>query len=160
VAPIKVLDIIVLNSCFPSNIYRFCRGSSCKRCSATAYLGMDNPAIDKLHSSWIDDSILAMQRPSDAIIEEANLIEQFKTHNIVAVFNLTEPGEHPFCGYGNTKVSGFPYNPETLMMAGSEFKCNLLTYYLSYCINLNSFSFSCLISFSTQLNILIMHGLI
>jgi hypothetical protein len=37
-------------------------------------------------------------RPSDSIIKEANLIAQFKANDIVAIFNLTEPGEHPFCG--------------------------------------------------------------
>lgn len=95
----------------------FCGGSSCKRCGNTAYLNQKTPAINKLHSSWINESILAMQRPSDSIIEEADLIEQFRSNHIVAVFNLTEPGEHPFCGCGNTKSSGFPYRPEILMAA-------------------------------------------
>lgn len=83
-------------------------------------MSLENPAIEKLHSSWVDDSILAMQRPNDTLMKESNLIEQFQANNIVAIFNLTEPGEHPFCGYGNLKSSGFPYYPETLMAAGSE----------------------------------------
>lgn len=99
----------------------FCRGSSCNRCGITAYLTQTNPALEKLHSSWIDDNILAMQRPHDALFKDSNLIEQFKDNNIVAVFNLTEPGEHPYCGHGNLKTSGFPYQPELLMAAGSTF---------------------------------------
>ena len=79
-----------------------------------------NPAIDKLHSTWVDDSILAMQRPNDVLMKESNLIEQFKLNGIVAVFNLTEPGEHPYCGGGNLKESGFPYHPEKLMASGSK----------------------------------------
>ena len=83
-------------------------------------MSLEKPAIDKLHSSWIDDSILAMQRPNDSLIRDSKLLEQFQSHNIVAVFNLSEPGEHPFCGYGNLKSSGFPYDPEKLMAVGSK----------------------------------------
>lgn len=36
--------------------------------------------------------------------------------NITAVFNLTLPGEHPYCGDG-LGVSGFPYDPEKDLMA-------------------------------------------
>ena len=100
--------------------FRFCRGGSCNRCGETAYLSLANPAIDKLHSTWIDDSILAMQRPSDMLMKDSDLIEQFKRNGIVAVFNLTEPGEHPYCGGGNLKESGFPYHPEKLMASGSK----------------------------------------
>jgi hypothetical protein len=106
------------NFCF--SIDRFCRGGSCNRCGETAYLSLTNPAIDKLHSTWIDESILAMQRPNDALMKDSNLIEQFQSNGIVAIFNLTEPGEHPYCGGGNLKESGFPYHPEKLMAAGSE----------------------------------------
>ena len=100
-------------------------------------MSLDNPAIDKLHSSWIDDSILAMQRPNDTLMKESNLIEQFRSNNIVAIFNLTEPGEHPFCGYGNLKSSGFPYQPETLMAAGSEY-VTILYHILTFFPILNS----------------------
>lgn len=41
---------------------------------------------------------------------------------VVAIFNLTEPGEHPHCGDGLEKISGFPYLPETFMREGSEFR--------------------------------------
>ena len=99
---------------------RFCRGGNCNRCGETAYLSLTSPAIDKLHSTWVDDSILAMQRPSDTLMCESNLIDKFVSNGIVAIFNLTEPGEHPYCGGGNLKESGFPYHPEKLMAAGSK----------------------------------------
>lgn len=35
---------------------------------------------------------------------------------ISAVFNLTLPGEHPYCGDG-LGASGFPYDPEKDLMA-------------------------------------------
>ena len=74
-------------------IFRFCLGSTCKRCSSGAYKLLENPAIDKLHSSWINDDILAMQRLSDPIITDGQIIEQFQEKNIRVIFNLTEPGE-------------------------------------------------------------------
>lgn len=100
----------------------FCGGDQCKRCSPTAYLLLDKPAIPKLHSSWINDSILAMQRPSD-IIFESGVLDDLKKAGITAVFNLTEPGEHPYCGTGILDATGFPYSPEKLMAVGS--KCNI-----------------------------------
>ena len=79
----------------------------------------DEPAFEKFHSTWITNNILAMQRPSDEIMENNNLIQKFADENITAIFNLTEPGEHPYCGYG-LKASGFPYTPENFMRAGSK----------------------------------------
>lgn len=96
----------------------FCRGSSCKRCGSSAYLSLATPALEKVHSSWINESILAMQRPSELLFAEANLIEQFQRHGICAIFNLTEPGEHPYCGTGVLGATGFPYSPEKLMAHG------------------------------------------
>ena len=64
------------------------------------------PAIQNLHSTWITDNILAMQRPSNQILLEGNVLEKFKENNITAVFNLTEPGEHPYCGCGLLSSSG------------------------------------------------------
>ena len=98
----------------------FCGGELCKRCGPTAYLQLQRPAIPNLHSSWINDSILAMQRPSDKLLIERNVLEEFKKANITAVFNLTEPGEHPYCGDGVIPGTGFPYSPEKLMRAGSK----------------------------------------
>eukprot|EP01017_Pseudomicrothorax_dubius_P047948 TRINITY_DN8655_c0_g1_i1.p1 TRINITY_DN8655_c0_g1~~TRINITY_DN8655_c0_g1_i1.p1 ORF type:complete len:436 (+),score=90.54 TRINITY_DN8655_c0_g1_i1:242-1549(+) len=54
-----------------------------------------------------------MQRPSTRLINEFGIIEQFKNHCIEAVFNFEEPGEHPYCGDGILKSSGFSYDPET-----------------------------------------------
>ena len=60
-----------------------------------------------------------MQRPSDELINgDAKLVEQFCKIGISAVFNLTEPGEHPFCGCGLNAHSGLPYSPEKLMQRG------------------------------------------
>jgi len=105
----------------------------CRRCGNNAYLQQKSPAIAKLHSSWITDNILAMQRPSDKLFADG-LIDEFLNNNIMSVFNLTEPGEHPYCGNLNcskTKFasvvpittynlmnSGFPYDPEKLMVHG------------------------------------------
>jgi len=76
-------------------------------------------AFEKFHSTWITSSIVAMQRPSDELIVSLNLIEKFSSAGVSAVFNLTQPGEHPFCGHA-LKSSGFPYTPENLMNAGSK----------------------------------------
>jgi hypothetical protein len=98
----------------------FCLGSSCKRCSASAYLQATSPAIEKFHCHWITDEIMAMQRPADELFDSIDLLGKFKSCKITAVLNLTEPGEHPFCGFG-LKPSGFPYSPEKLMAVGSKF---------------------------------------
>ncbi len=112
----------------------FCGGPQCSKCSDTAYLGMINPAIDRLHSNWINDSILAMQRPSDSILIEGKVLEKFVANRITAVFNLTEPGEHPYCGSGILTASGFPYSPEKLMAVGSESK-----YAVHFFVSINSY---------------------
>ena len=59
-----------------------------------------------------------MQRPSDALLEETKLLDQLTQHNVGCVFNLTEPGEHPYCGTGILDSTGFPYSPEKLMAKG------------------------------------------
>ena len=38
-----------------------------------------------------------------------------------AIFNLQEPGEHPFCGDGINLKTGFSYNAETLMGHGVSY---------------------------------------
>jgi hypothetical protein len=97
----------------------FCRGVTCKRCGENAYQNAITPAINKFHCNWITDEIMAMQRPADELFESIDLLGQFQALHITAVLNLTEPGEHPYCGFGN-KSSGFPYSPEKLMAKGSE----------------------------------------
>lgn len=99
----------------------FCGGAKCKRCGTEAYLQLQNPAFHGLHSTWITENILAMQRPSNLLFKTFNLIEKFVEKRVVAIFNLTEPGEHPYCGDGILDSSGFPYCPEILMKAGSKF---------------------------------------
>ncbi|KAJ1435632.1 hypothetical protein B484DRAFT_445961, partial [Ochromonadaceae sp. CCMP2298] len=96
----------------------FCGGEQCKRCGATAHTSMVEPAIKGLHSTWINESIVAMQRPSDPILH-AGALESFAAQGVTAVFNLTEPGEHPYCGFGVLEASGFPYSPEVFMAKGS-----------------------------------------
>jgi len=46
-------------------------------------------------------------------------VKQFEEHNVKAIFNLQEPGEHPKCGDGivNEKI-GFAYTPENLQSKG------------------------------------------
>ena len=96
---------------------RFCGGHQCKRCGPTAYLLCEHCALEKLHSNWITEDILAMARPTDLSDE---LLDDMKRKNISAVFNLTMPGEHPFCGQTNGlhPISGFTYDPELLMSRG------------------------------------------
>ena len=98
----------------------FCRGAKCRRCGKDAYQLCENSPIQKIHANWITEDILAMQRPADEHFVRHKFVEQLKDLNIVAVFNLQEPGEHPFCGFG-TKESGFSYYPEKLMAAGVKF---------------------------------------
>jgi hypothetical protein len=92
-------------------------------------------AFEKFHSTWITPNIVAMQRPSDELFASLNLVDKFSQAGLTAVFNLTQPGEHPFCGY-SLKASGFPYTPENLMRAGSRCSCcpslPALLHYVSY----------------------------
>jgi len=96
-----------------------CGGKDCPRCGLDAYKQLENPAIKYLHSHWITDSIVAMQRPNDTAFEMGAL-QDMVDKKISAVFNVTEPGEHPFCGTGNIHGTGFPYTPDKLMAKGSE----------------------------------------
>lgn len=98
----------------------FCRGAKCRRCGKDAYHLCENSPIHKIHANWITEDILAMQRPADEHFVRYRFVEQLKELNIAAVFNLQEPGEHPFCGFG-TKESGFSYYPEKLMASGIKF---------------------------------------
>jgi len=101
---------------------RLCRGYKCKRCSRTAYLRCSDVAFRKVHSNWITDEIVAMQRPSDRMIDDSDiaLLDQFREHNITAIFNLTENGEHPWCG-DKLLANGFSYTPERFMEAGVRY---------------------------------------
>jgi protein tyrosine phosphatase domain-containing protein 1 len=87
---------------------------------------LETPAIENLHSTWITNEILAMQRLSDFILLENKVLESLLKNKIGAVFNLTEPGEHAFCGCGLLESTGFPYTPEKLMEVGSILNNTLL----------------------------------
>lgn len=97
-----------------------CGGKECSKCGVEAYKRIANPAIQQLHSHWITDNIVAMQRPNEINLVNGAL-EDMAAKKITTIFNLTEPGEHPFCGCGTLAVSGFPYLPETVMERGSMF---------------------------------------
>ncbi|CAM9319495.1 unnamed protein product [Ectocarpus fasciculatus] len=97
---------------------RFCGGRLCLRCSEQCALRCKGAAVHGLHSHWISDSIIGMQRPSSRLIKTYDIVGQFKRKGVTAIFNLTEPGEHPHCGDGLEKTSGFPYLPETFMREG------------------------------------------
>mmetsp|Transcript_2771 Transcript_2771/g.2927 ORF Transcript_2771/g.2927 Transcript_2771/m.2927 type:complete len:466 (-) Transcript_2771:584-1981(-) len=96
----------------------FCGGATCKN---ENWLRHPNAAIEGLHSDWITEDILAMQRPSERLIQEYNILEQFQDNGILAVLNVQLPGEHPSCGDGIIDKCGFSYNPETLSDAGIKF---------------------------------------
>lgn len=49
------------------------------------------------------------------------MIEQFKNKGVVAIINLEEPGEHPYCGDGIIPRTGFSYDPETFMNSGIQY---------------------------------------
>ncbi|KAF4031324.1 Protein-tyrosine phosphatase [Phytophthora infestans] len=95
---------------------RLCGGLRCKRCSESAALAKQDSPVKGLHADWVADCALAMMRPSSRLMNEYKIAEQFHKLNITAVFNLTLPGEHPYCGDG-LGTSGFPYDPEKDLMA-------------------------------------------
>ena len=60
-----------------------------------------------------------MARPQDYLIKNLNLLQQMKMYNIKTVFNLQVKNEHSTCGNGNLKQTGFSYDPNDLVNAGS-----------------------------------------
>lgn len=88
----------------------FCGGKKCKH---EDYLKHSNPAIIGLNSDQIDQNIFASQRPSNTLINDFNLIDQFKEKEIGLIINVQRPGEHPYCGPngGLDPESGFSYTP-------------------------------------------------
>lgn len=99
-------------------ICKFCGGKSCKH---ENWLTQTESAIKGLNSDWVSNNILAMQRPSSRLIKEFDVVQQFKEKGINAIFNLQEPGEHPFCGDGIHATSGFSYYPEEFSDHGIYF---------------------------------------
>jgi hypothetical protein len=88
----------------------FCGGATCKH---ENWVNCKSPAIKGLHSTYIDNDIIASQRPSTVLIEQYDLIETFKNARIGLIVNLQREGEHPYCGpnIGLEKISGFTYDP-------------------------------------------------
>jgi protein tyrosine phosphatase domain-containing protein 1 len=86
---------------------KLCKHENFKKCA--------NPAIIGLHSEWVVNLIIGSQRLSDRLIHEYDIITQFKDKGVKAIFNLEEPGEHPYCGDGIIPKTGFSYTPELLM---------------------------------------------
>ena len=89
---------------------RWCKHENWKLCA--------NPAIRGLHSEWVEGLLIGSQRLSDRLIKEYGIIDQFHEKGVVAVFNLEEPGEHPYCGDGIIPKIGFSYTPEKLSDKG------------------------------------------
>lgn len=95
----------------------------CKHCGINAFKRqmakfnlIVSPGIEGLHSSWITDYALGMQRLHQSNISE--IVDKFIASGIGSVFNLTQPGEHPYCGHELLESSGFSYDPNVLMRNG------------------------------------------
>jgi len=86
-----------------------------KSCKHENYKKCANPAIHGLHSEYVAGIMIGSQRLSDRLIKEFDMMKQFKDQGVKGVFNLEEPGEHPYCGDGIIPKTGFSYTPEILM---------------------------------------------
>jgi hypothetical protein len=107
---------------FPHKAVTICR-FTCggKKCRHEDWRVNPNSAIRGLNSDWITPNILATQRPSSRLIKEYGIIDQFHKHGIGSIYNLEEPGEHPFCADGILVQSGFSYLPEEFYNHGIYF---------------------------------------
>ena len=110
----------------------FCGGKTCKHedyrrtipneAMKMAHLQLGQVPLEKyyvfegLNSHFVVQNVIASQRPSSSLIKRYNIIEQFKEQNVVAIVNLQEQGEHPYCGDGILAKTGFSYDPEEDIM--------------------------------------------
>lgn len=97
---------------------------NCRYCSKEAVKYCVNPAIPNIHSNWISDSIVAMQRPhkkSHFQHDETPLMDSFKNLGITAIINCSELGEHPNCGDGIIDSTGLSYEPYDVIKEGIEY---------------------------------------
>lgn len=96
----------------------FCGGHKCKYENYDNWLDAKDShnAIVGLYSNWITDNILATARPSSRIMEQYDIIDQFHEHNIGAIINLQQSGEHKDCGDGLINDE-FSYTPDDFMRA-------------------------------------------
>ena len=99
----------------------FCGGKKCKH---ENYKNHPNPAINGLNCDQIDENIFASQRPSNILIEQFDLITQFKKKKIGMIVNVQRPGEHPYCGpNGGLDIpSGYTYSPSLFTSEGIKVK--------------------------------------
>mmetsp|Transcript_26595 Transcript_26595/g.61283 ORF Transcript_26595/g.61283 Transcript_26595/m.61283 type:complete len:573 (-) Transcript_26595:259-1977(-) len=89
-----------------------CRFEGGKGCKHEDYRRQkEESAISGLHSSWVTDDIIAMQRPTSRLLGSFPIIKEFKEQKITAVVNLQERGEHKDCGDG-IHPEGFSYQTE------------------------------------------------
>ena len=99
-------------------------GKDCRYCSKDAVQHCINPAIPNIHSNWITESIVAMQRPhkkSHFEHSDTPLMDSLKKLGITAIFNCTEIGEHPHCGDGILESIGLSYDPNDVVKEGIEY---------------------------------------
>lgn len=96
----------------------FCGGKRCKyeREDTIINTPQTKQAIKGLNSHWVTHDIIASQRPSNRLIDEFDIITQFKENKITDIINLQEQYEHPNCGDGILE-NGFSYDPEKFMNA-------------------------------------------
>uniref|UniRef100_A0A7S1UAR0 Tyrosine specific protein phosphatases domain-containing protein n=1 Tax=Phaeomonas parva TaxID=124430 RepID=A0A7S1UAR0_9STRA len=98
-------------------------GRMCSHCGTfaperRAVMQGEEVPFEGLNCTYITDSFLAMARPNEEQMAQFKIPRRFRRAKITALINLCMPGEHPFCGGGNLRASGFPYNPETFMNEG------------------------------------------
>lgn len=70
---------------------------------------------------------------------------------MTAIFNLQEPGEHPYCGDGINLKTGFSYTPELLMNAG-------ISYFNFYWKDLTNPTFERLLNITQVMDFVIKNG--
>ncbi|RKP18777.1 hypothetical protein ROZALSC1DRAFT_22904, partial [Rozella allomycis CSF55] len=94
-----------------------CHGKACEYENFEFFDENDkkNLAFPFFNSNWINENVLAMQRPSESLIKQIDLLKRFKDCGIGAIFNLQEPGEHAYCGDGIIEKNGFSYDPRAFI---------------------------------------------
>lgn len=69
-----------------------------------------------LDASWVTHSLIASTRPSDRLIDDYGILDQFERFGVSSIFNLQQAGEHADCGDGN--VDGkWSYSPAKVCTA-------------------------------------------
>ena len=105
----------------------FCGGKDCKYENYLTNKHIPN-AIKGLNSNFITENVIVGQRPSNILILQFNLIDQFKKNNIGLIINLQKEGEHPYCGPNayNLSKTGFSYNPSSF--SGNDIQVKFFNY--------------------------------